>query len=164
MSLSDRRAFLLGLAALPLAGCAFQPAYGTNGRAEALRNRIRVAEPDDRNGFDFVAQMERRLGRADVPVYELRYAISTNEERLAVTRQEITTGYNLLGRVDFTVVDLRTGRLATQGTINNFATYSATANTVATRAAEDDARLRLMVMLADDITTRLIATAGRWAT
>ena len=62
------------------------------------------------------------------------------------------------------MVDLRTKQIATQGTVRNFATYSASANTVATRASEDDAQKRLMVILADDLTTRLIASAGSWAT
>ncbi len=128
-----------------------------------MRNQIRMAEPADRQSLDLVGQLERRLGRAQVPVFELRYAISTSEEGVAITQQAVTTGYNVLGSVDFTVVDLRSGRTVSQGTVSNFATYSSTSNTVATRAAEEDARKRLMVMLADDITARLIATSGTWA-
>ena len=45
----------------------------------------------------------------------------------------------------------------TSGTVNNFTAYSATGSTVATLAAERDALERLMVILGDQITTRLFA-------
>ena len=164
MSLSNRRAFLLGLAALPLAGCGYQPAHGTRGAASAALGNIRIQDPTDEAAFELVEQLERRLPGSGTPTHELRYTISTNRRRLAVTEEEITTGYNLNGRVDFQIVDLRDQSIATQGSVSNFSTYSATANTVAARASERDARRRLMVILADYLTARLIATSGTWAT
>ena len=160
MWLSDRRKFLFSLAALPLAGCGFEPAYGTRGQAQKLRNQVKFQDPTTRESFELVEQLERRLGPTQTATYQLRYKIRTSRERLAVTRQEITTGYNLLGTVDYTLTDLRNGKLVTQGKVSNFTTYSAISNNVATRAAQQDARKRLMVILADDIVTRLIATAG----
>ena len=154
----------MGLAALPVAGCGVQPAYGTRGVANVLQGQIRIQDPTDEASYALVEQLDRRLSGAGTPVYELRYAITTRRESLSVTEDEITTSYNVFGSVDFQVVDLRTKQIATQGTVRNFATYSASANTVATRASEDDAQKRLMVILADDLTTRLIASAGSWAT
>ena len=160
MSLSDRRKVLFSLAALPLAACGFEPAFGTNGQAEKLRNRVRLQDPNTRDGFVLVEELERRLGTPQVVVYQLRYSIRTSRERLAVTRQEVTTGFNILGTIDFTLSDLRSGRQVVQASVSSFTTYSSTSNNVATRAAEQDARKRLMVILADDMVERLIASAG----
>ena len=120
MSLSNRRAFLLGLAALPLAGCGYQPAHGTRGAASAALGNIRIQDPNDEAAFELVEQLERRLPGSGTPTHELRYTISTNRRRLAVTEEEITTGYNLNGRVDFQIVDLRDRSIATQGSVSNF--------------------------------------------
>ena len=51
------------------------------------------------------------------------------------------------------------GAVVTQGNVGGFTGYSATGSTVATTAARTDAQDRLMVILADQIVTRLIAAA-----
>ena len=76
MSLSDRRLFLIGLAAL--AGCGFTPAYGPGGAGAALQGKVRIAEPSDRNGFDLVQRLEDRLGRSSAPRYLLDFTIATD--------------------------------------------------------------------------------------
>ncbi|MHC0052292.1 LPS assembly lipoprotein LptE [Actibacterium sp. D379-3] len=160
MSLSDRRTVLLGLAALSLAGCGFAPAYGTDGAARGLHGRIRAADPTNRDSFALVGRLEERLGRPDAPLYDLNYELEVQREGLAITPEQVTTRYNLLGEVAFTLTDRRTGAPALSGRVNNFAGYSATGTTVSTRAAEQDAHERLMVILADQIVARLIASAG----
>ena len=47
--------------------------------------------------------------------------------------------------------------------MQSFTSYSATGSTVAGLAAEEDAALRLMHILADQIVTRLLATSGQWS-
>lgn len=163
MSSSDRRSFLICLGLLPLAGCGFAPAYGTGGNAEGLRGQVLAAEPSDRLGFLLVSRLEERLTRPQNPLYRLEYDINTSRRTLAITSQEEIDSYNLTGRITYRLVDLSTGRTATTGTVNSFTTYSATSNTVATLTAEQDARERLMVILADQIVTRLIADTGRSA-
>jgi len=160
MSSSDRRLFLLGLAALPLAGCGFQPAYGTGGVAEKLRGRVLVDAPDDRNGFTLVSRLEDRLGRAQAPAYRLSCAIETDTDELAITTAQEITRYNVIGRVAYTLTDAGSGAVLTQGTVDSFTGYSATGTTVSTLVAERDAYERLMIILADQIVTRLIAAAG----
>lgn len=161
MSLSDRRSFLIALALLPLAGCGFEPAYGTGGAAQGLRGQVRIAAPTDRTGFALAGRLEERLGRADTPLYDLQYAIETDNEELAITEQQEITRYNLIGSVSYRLVDRQSATAVSSGTVQSFTSYSATSNTVATLTAERDARDRLMTILADQIVTRLIAFAGR---
>lgn len=163
MSSSDRRKFLLLMAALPIAGCGFAPAYGTTGAASGLQGRIRVDDPSDKNGFDLVQRLEERLGRPEAPRYALSYKIVTKPIGVGVTPENAITRYNLTGSIEWGLTDSATGARLTGGSVNSFTAYSATGSTVAGLAAEQDAALRLMRLLADQIVTRLIATSGQWA-
>jgi LPS-assembly lipoprotein len=163
MSSSDRRQFLLLMAALPIAGCGFAPAYGTGGAASGIQGRIRVDDPSSKNGFDLVQRLEERLSRPKSPIYKLSYMITTNAIGVGVTPENAITRYTLTGAVDWGLADSTTGTRLTGGRVQSFTSYSATGSTVAGLAAEQDAALRLMRLLADQIVTRLIATSGQWA-
>jgi LPS-assembly lipoprotein len=152
----DRRALL----ALPLlAACGFAPAYGPGGAAGALRGRIATGEPTDRAEFDFVRQIEDRLGRPEAPLWRLDYAITLKREDVAITPDNAVTRFHLTGRADWKLVPLAAGARPLQGTAESFTAWSATGSTVAVLAAEEDAELRLMRILADQVATRLIAAA-----
>ncbi|MCU0901358.1 MAG: LPS assembly lipoprotein LptE [Cypionkella sp.] len=161
MSLFNRRTVLF--VPLALAACGFAPAYGPGGAAAGLQGRIRVADPTDKLGFDLVERLEERLGRPEAPMFDLAYTINTRIETLAITPADAITRYHLQGTIDWTLTDRSTGQRATGGTVQGFTAYSATGSTVAGLAAEQDAAFRLMRMLADQIVTKLIATAGTWA-
>ena len=53
-----------------------------------------------------------------------------------------------------------TGQILASGTVTDFVGYSAAGSTVSTLASERDATERLMVLLSDQIITRLYATPG----
>ena len=155
MSLLNRRSMLL--APLALAACGFQPVYGPGGSGAALQNRVLVDEPDGRYGYFLTREIEGRLGRAVTPAYGLALTIATTEERLATDLKGYTRRFNLLATVDYALRDLATGQIVTSGKVENFTGYSATGTTVATLAGEQDAQVRLMTILAEQIVTRLFA-------
>ncbi|KAJ57462.1 hypothetical protein ACMU_02860 [Actibacterium mucosum KCTC 23349] len=157
MLLSDRRRILLCLAALPLAGCGFEPALGTGSAARGLVGQVRVADATDNLSFALTGQLERRLGRGDGGRFTLTYAIRTKRDGLGITPGQVTTRFNLSGDVDYVLTDATTGAAVAQGTVTNFVGYSATSTTVANLRAESDAKERLMVILADQLVTELIA-------
>jgi LPS-assembly lipoprotein len=159
MSSFKRRLFLLGSAAL-VAGCGFAPAYGPNGAAQSLQGTIAVDEPDSRAGYLLTRALEDRLGRPSPARYGLAYSINLDEDPIAISSSNVTTRFNLLGRITYALRDLATGEVLTSGKLDSFTSYSASGTTVATQAAERDAEERLMVILADQLTTRLIAEAG----
>jgi LPS-assembly lipoprotein len=155
----DRRAILL--MPLALAACGFTPAYAPEGAATRLMGTVRLADPVDKNGFDFVERIEERLGRTQVHRYDLAYSITTETVGVGVTADNLITRYNLKGVVDWTLSDTTSGQRITGGRVQSFTAFAATGSTVAGLAAEEDAGYRLMRILADQIVTRLIAEAAK---
>ena len=159
MTLMDRRSVLIALPCL--AACGFEPVYGPGGSAEALRGRITFDPPRDSEGFALVRALEDRLGRPDTPEYLFTADIRVSEDELGITPADEITRYNVLGQVTFRVVDA-TGDQVTGGTVDSFTAYSGTGTPVSTRVAREDARDRLMVILADKIVARLLSTSADW--
>ncbi len=157
----DRRNLILGALALGgLASCGFTPAYGPNGTATRLQNRILVSEPSDRNSYLLTRHLETRLGRSASPEFGLNVTLELQEEGIAVTSTNITARYNVIGKAAYELLDLRDGSVLTKGQVNSFTGYSATGSTASIQTAEADAYERLMVILGDQIVTRLIAASG----
>ncbi len=163
MSSFNRRLFLT-TAAVSLAGCGFTPVYGPQGSASRLQNSVMVDTPKDRPAYLLTTELEDRLGRAGNARYGLSYAIDLEESPIAISANNVTTRYNLLGEITYALRDLGTGEVLTSGKVENFTSYSASGTTVATQAAERDAQTRLMTILADQITTRLIAASENLST
>lgn len=162
MSSSDRRA-VLSFALLALAGCGFSPALAPGGSAEGLQGQIAIDPPAAVESFEFVRALEARLGRPDAPRYRLSADIAVAEEGVGILPDQTITSYNVLGKVDYALTDIATGRLVTSGQVANFTSYAATSTTVATSSAQADARRRLMTILADQIVDDLYLTRRDWA-
>jgi LPS-assembly lipoprotein len=146
------------LAATPLAACGFTPAYGPQGGASTMPHTIEVKAPVTRTEYLLTRHLEERLGRTDAGDYLLDYTLKIKEERIAITANNITRRFNLIGSADYRLTT-PDGTLITKGDVESFVGYSATGSTVATRAARSDAEKRLTTILADRIVTRLIAAA-----
>jgi LPS-assembly lipoprotein len=151
---------LMILAPLALAACGFTPANAPGGPAESLRGAVLVQDPTDKNGFDLVQRLEERLGRPEAVRYDLAFTIATEAVGVGITTENEITRYNLKGVVDFTLTERATGTRVAGGRAQSFTAYSATGSTVAGLAAEEDAALRLMRILADQIVARLVAAAA----
>ncbi|KAF0676524.1 LPS assembly lipoprotein LptE [Profundibacterium mesophilum] len=173
MSSSDRRKLLTGLAGFAmLAGCGFSPVYGPGGQAEGLRGLIRTDPPADAQGYTLVRRIEERLGRPENPAFGLSASVLTEQAALAVTPDQETTRYQLRGTMIWSLTRIADGASAASGTLHRATAYSApvfsadrgsiAGNTVSVLTAEQDARRRLMVILADDLVSHLLATAPDW--
>lgn len=152
------RKFSALLAFVTLSACGFAPAYGPTGDADSLTRNIALTTPETRFDYLLAQQVERRLGHATNAEYTLDVDIATSEERIAVTNTNVTRRFEIIGRADYTLT-ANDGTTITKGNVGSFTGYSATGSTVATTAARTDARERLMIILADQIVTRLIAAA-----
>lgn len=157
MSWCDRRILLI----LPLAvaACGFEPVYGTGGTASALRGRVTVTAPSDVDSYLLVQNLEERLGRAGSAEYRLDLRLATSTQGQAITSTNEINRYSIVGALDYSLTRISDGNVVASGQVDNFAGYSATGSTVESLAAERDARKRLMAILADQLTTRLYATA-----
>ncbi|WP_421702087.1 LPS assembly lipoprotein LptE [Aliiroseovarius sp.] len=156
----SKRSFILS--ALGLAACGFTPVHGPGGSAQGLRGAIEVAAPEDRDTYELVKRLDERLATQTGARYALGYKITVREEGLGVTPEQVIRRVQLRGAVVYTVTDTVTGEVVDTGSVSTFTSYSAEGSTVSTSAVEDDARRRLMSGLADQIATRLMATAADW--
>ncbi|WP_323775499.1 LPS assembly lipoprotein LptE [Leisingera sp.] len=164
MSLLNCRTLLL---ALPLvaAACGFTPVHAPGGTGAALYGRIAVQAPEEikaasgTDAYFLVRNLEQRLGRGGSTAYKLDLTLSTQEEGQAITAGNEITRYSVIGSAGYSLTRLSDGNVASSGTVRNFTGYSATGSTVETLAGERDAHERLMVILADQITAQILATA-----
>lgn len=159
MSLYNRRLVLVsGLAAL--AACGFSPAYAPNGAGDALFNRVLIAAPSTRAGFLLTQELESRLGRGPDARFELTPKITLRSTDSAISDENVAIRVNLLGTVSYTLRDRQTDAIVSQGIVDSFTGYSTSGTPVAVQAAERDAEVRLMQILADQLITRLLAAAA----
>lgn len=161
MSLSDRRSLILALlATASVASCGFTPAYAPGGPAETLKGKIDIAPPVSETDYVLVKYLETRLGQPDGAIYGLAYSVGLGEVGVGITQAQETTRVQIRGTLSYTLSDLRNGQVLDQSVLSSFTAYAATGSTTATLAATRDARERLMVILGDQLVTRLVAKSG----
>ena len=157
----NRRHILKLTAALPLAGCGFAPVYGTNGAGQSLRGRIAYRAPNTPEGFRLRTRLEDRLGRVEQGDYLLTVQLDIAEVAVVISTAQDINRFNLPGKATWTLTEPGNDTPLASGTAETFTAYSAFGTTVATREAQDDARDRLAIALADLIVTDLIAATVR---
>jgi LPS-assembly lipoprotein len=157
--LSFNRRHLLLLGAAALAACGFTPAYAPGGAGDALRGQVEVDAPNSRAGYLLTRALEDRFGRTSAARYGLSYGIAIRQDSIAISASNVATRFNMLGTVTYALRDLETGAVVTSGKVDSFTSYSAAGTPVATLAAEREAETRLMNILSEQISTRLLAAA-----
>ncbi|MEM1302520.1 MAG: LPS assembly lipoprotein LptE [Pseudomonadota bacterium] len=157
MSSFNRRFLLLGAIALPLAACGFTPVYGPSGGAGVLRDRVALQAPGSQNDFWLNGALERNLGIASDPAFDLSYGVSIENASVAISATNTITRQDLIGTARYTLRNRQTGETVARGSVRGFTGFSNTGSTQATQTARSDANKRLMQILADQITQDLIA-------
>ena len=170
----SRRKFGQTLAAVGfVAACGYTPVYGPGGSAAQFQAQVAMDAPGNRNEFDLVHQLEQRLGHTTNPIYQLSYQIVTTQDGVGVTPEQEIIRFNVVGEVTYTLTKINSGEVLTNGSVDTFTGYSAgavdvtasppsTNATIATLSAQRDANARLMVALADQIVTQLLAGSSDW--
>ena len=164
---SDRRAALAGLATLALAGCGFTPLYGDGAPPTRMAGRVEVALIEGEPGFVMRERLTERLGPATAAAYRLEIDLKLTRTGVALTQQNVTTRFDVIGTAEYTLRPLDGGPPVASGVVRTITGYSApeseTASAFASRAAERDADRRLAKDLADRILQRLALSAETWA-
>jgi LPS-assembly lipoprotein len=143
---SDRRGVLLALGAgVLVAGCGFSPAYAPGGAGEALVGTIRANDPGARRDFQLVAAFEERLGRADQPRWAMSYQIGFGGASATLF---------------YEIRPIAGGDVVASGAVSAQSRLSDTDSQFSSIVARDDAELRLMRLLADQLVTRLYTEPG----
>lgn len=164
MSLFNRRKILAAFClTVSLGACGFTPIYSDGSAATGLQGKLEITAGKGRESFEMRERLIERFGFAGTPEYNLIYTYTVDSQGLAVSRTAEITRYNLDGVSSFKVTDITSGAVVFSGKVKSTTAYSATSETYPTRVAEQDARLRLAQALADQIITRISATAAQWA-
>lgn len=166
---SDRvsRRGALALLALVPAACGFRPLYGDGAPASRMAGRVDVGLIEGRAGFDLRERLLNRLGVAETPTHRLSVALSLTSAGTAITQENVTTRFDVLGIAEYVLTPVTGGPPVDSGIVRSVTGFNApesvTATAFAARAAEVDAEHRLAVTLADQIVQRLALSAGDWA-
>ena len=147
--------------ALMSGACGFTPVYAPGGTGQILFNEVKVQAPEDIPSnsdvapYFIVRALEERVGRGSGGTYQLDLQLAQSSEGQAITADNEITRYSVEGTANYALTRVSDGEVLTSGSVTNFTGYSATGTTVDTLASERDAEERLMVILADQIMTRL---------
>jgi LPS-assembly lipoprotein len=162
-----RRAALAGLASLPwLAACGFQPIYAPGSPAAAMDGRVAIPTLDGAAGFALRERLVERLGVAGPGAHRLEIDLTVRQEGAAVTQDNITTRFLVLGSAQFALYPPGGTTALLRDTVRTQTAYSApasdTASAYAARTAGLDAERRVARDLADRMVMRLALSAGDW--
>jgi LPS-assembly lipoprotein len=164
MSSFSRRNILSAFCIASLLGaCGFTPIYGDGSAASNLQGKIEIGTGKGREFFEMRERLIERFGFANTPQYNLTYTFYADSKGLAVSTSAEITRYNLYAISNFKVTDITSGAVVFSGVVKSTTAYSATSETYPTRAAQQDARVRLATSLADKIITHISGTAAQWA-
>lgn len=158
---SRRNLILAAVSGLALSACGFEPVYKEGSATASLKGQIEIVAGKSREEFDFRERLLERFGFSETAKYRLTYTYDVESSGLAVSNTAEITRYNLSGVSKFKIYDVN-GTVVYQSAVTASTAYSATSKTYPTRVAEQDARSRLALALADQIVSRIGVTAGSW--
>ena len=152
MLLFSRRKFLTG--ALFLVGCGYAPVHGTKLKTKKNYTSVFVQAPKDRVEFELVRNLEKQFRNNSSRQYELNYTLTIKEEKVVVSASQTLERFSLFGSLKYSLID-KDGGVVLTNTAKSFTGYSATGTPLATERAKRDAQDRLMVILAEQVLTRI---------
>ncbi|MDA9294046.1 hypothetical protein N9Q13_00100 [bacterium] len=152
MSLYNRRKFIF--LSLATTGCSFSPVYKSGLGPEFLRGKIVLPKPGNRDDYMLYSKLEENFGQLENPVFSLSVSYGVSSKGLGSLGN--ITRYNLIGSANFRLVEISTGTLIVSDKLKTFTSHSASSQTLATETAARAARNRLMVSIANKISTSIM--------
>jgi len=155
-----RRSFLFALSAAGLAGCGFEPLLG-GGRdsADAIEqlSAIRIEPIPDRSGQVLRNALLDRLtpqGQATGARYVLRIRLSEPRQSILLRRDDIISRSSYSAQASYELRDAQGQRLFS-GSSSFTTDYEVASSEFATRTSLENARDRVMELVANDIRNQL---------
>lgn len=152
---------VLAAAGLALAGCGFQPLYGSSpgkgGVSEAL-HRVRIEPIPDRLGQklrNFLLDRLNPTGTPRRPSHSLRVETSVSRTDFGIERDETATRALLVLSVSYALHSYSENRVVLSGLAKSTNSFNIVASDYATANAETDALDRAAREISDDIKNRL---------
>ncbi len=160
--------FLL-LTAPALGACGFTPLYATGGVSPDM-SAIRVITPEGRTGHLLSEDLQDNFATArdKEPRYQLDLAIDEKRYARGLTFEQVATWYELSIRVDYSLIELSSGKTLSSGVIPVSVSYNAAndpyAGVVAQQngqqRAASDAAQRIRLALASYFAGAKVKTPG----
>ena len=144
-----------------LSGCGFKPLYGraaSGGGPVAEFSFIEIGAIPDRTGQLLRIALEERLtprGRPSAPRYMLEVGLQESRSDLVIQRDASSTRAKLRIDASWVLKDLATNAPMLRGASQSTTTFNIVESEFATISAENDARRRAGIEIADDIRLRL---------
>lgn len=160
-------ALALGLSAMSLSGCGFQPLYGGKGVGAEAADRLMevdIASIPNREG-----QKLRNLlidnfypsERPSNPRYRLDVSVSASEQKLALQKDATAVRAQLLVNAPYRLTDTRTGQVVFQSSSRSMISYNTLEQHYAAIVTVQSAYDRALEDISNDITTRVAMYLGR---
>ena len=135
-------------AALVLTGCAgplgdFRPLYGT--AAGPGLQRIETRAPEGRTGYLLREELDDALAldRGQPPLYRLNLALKEVRVPRGLRIDNVANRYELQLRTQYVLVELKSRRILTQGTVASNVTYDSADQPYAAVSAHQDGQRRI---------------------
>ena len=160
--MTGRRAVIAWLL-LAVAGCGFQPLYGSGpggGEPAAVPEMaaIEIAPIADRGGQLLHNELRDRLmprGRPGSPRWRLDLTLNEARADLVILQDATATFAKYTGDARWVLSDIGDGAPVLRGRARRTASFSISSSEFANLQAEEDARRRVVAAIADDIRLRL---------
>ena len=134
-----------------VASCGFTPVYAPGSQTAQMLSEIAVAAPTNQSSYLFAREMEERLGRPTNPASTLKYRITIKGEGV----ESDTERRRFVGVVSYELIATDTEAVLASGAVDSFAGYSVSNGLFV--SAQQDARERLITIMADQLTRELMA-------
>jgi LPS-assembly lipoprotein len=151
------------LSAAVLGGCGFTPLYGAPGVGSGLAH-IEVVAPEGRVGYLLREDIDDALGhdKTAAPTYRLEMTIGQSRAAHGLTVSGVSQRFEIDLSVDYTLVELATGKVAHRGHVISDISYDSTVQPYAGIAARQNTQERVAADAANKIQLELSAwLAGR---
>lgn len=158
MSLSERGLWLVAVCALLLPSCDFEPVHHSGATSHDFVNTTKVQVAGRQEGFILEHMLRQRLGvvhDAD-NAYELTVDLDIHRQQGPLLGKD-DSRYFLNGSADIVLSDSATGDVLMTDRVLATASWNESDRAIASKAGSDDARERLLIMLAERIHTRMLA-------
>ena len=160
---SFRRIIVLSIFTITLS-CGFKPLYSDLEKKNKVVGVLKIPKLDDKEGFHLREELIRRLGDAKDDTYTLSLQINTDRINEVITPNNEITSYRLIMTASYTIISKDGATvLQTQESIVRTG-FSSSRNSTGfiTQIAEEAAKKRLAVKIAEKISTRVMILSENW--
>jgi LPS-assembly lipoprotein len=139
-----------------LSACGFAPLYAQNGITMSL-SQVALDVPQTRTGYFLEQNLTNGLGNETdgKKLYGLKIAMVENHYSIGYRIDDTSTRSELTNSLTYTLTDLQTGKVMTQGAFTDTVTYDTSSSPFTGIVSQQDAQKRVAASAAQKLQTAL---------